>query len=170
MRIFNRFLSLLGRTARRLVVVAALLFFFAGQFLGWWDSPSLVNVNVNAPQLESADQNQVSPPETKSKIWTSTRELTAEENAAQHFRKHGDEFPFSSQSEYVAAAIKFVSVPPEGTRTVVQSDGDHVYYNEKLNYFAVTNRRGVLRTFFRPDPRIHGYPSNLEYFRAQEQK
>lgn len=168
MRTFNRILSFIGGSVRRLVVLAALALLFGGQFLGWWNTPSLVNINVPLPSEVTQKVNEVllPPPTAKMQdIWTS-----GDENATSHFIKHGKEFPFPTKDAYVMAAMDFVMNPPPGTQSVVQSDGDHVYYNEQKNYFAVTNRAGKLRTFFRLDPRIHGYPTNMDYFRAQERR
>lgn len=103
-------------------------------------------------------------------IWTRGDSRTPEDNIQAHFEKHGKEFPFETSQQYAEAARAFVTNLPPGTLMVKQHDGDTVYYNPDLNFFAVTNRRNVLRTFFRPDPKIHGYPSNMAYFKAQEKK
>lgn len=173
MRIFNRILSFIGGSVRRLAVLLALAVFFGGQFLGLWDSPSLVNLNVQLPpeivaSLPSTDQ-ATTPPASVigSEVW-SKGDVGADANATRHFQKHGAEFPFGSKEAYVRAAVEFVLNPPAGTLSVVQSDGDRVFYNPDENFFAVTNRQGKIRTFFRPDPKIHGYPDNMAYFHAQE--
>ena len=147
--------------------------FFGGQFLGWGEMPSLVNVNLEPPAAVTQKINDVllSPSTAKMHdVWTPGAQQSAEGNAAAHFKKHGHEFPFPNQDAYIKAAMNFVLSPPPGTMSVVQSDGDHVYYNEQRNYFAVTNRNGKIRTFFRLDPNIHGYPTNMDYFRAQERR
>ena len=159
MRIFNRILIFIGGSVRRLVVFAAVLLFFAGQMMGWWQSPSLVNVNL-APPLPAN--------EASAEIWSGGRH--AAENAAEHFAKHGREFPFSTEAAYVEAAQNFVRQPPPGTLMTVQDDGDTVYYNPELNFFAVTSPQKNIRTFFRPDPKVHGYKTNMDYFHAQERK
>lgn len=149
------------------------LVFFGGQFMGWWEMPSLVNVNLEPPAAVTQTINDALQPPTSAKmqdVWSPGTQQNPASNAASHFRKHGHEFPFQSEDAYVSAALDFVLNPPPGTLSVVQSDGDHVYYNEQKNYFAVTNRRGKIRTFFKLDPAIHGYPTNMDYFRAQERR
>ena len=174
MRIFNRILSFIGGSVRRLAVLLALAVFFGGQFLGLWDSPSLVNLNVQLPPEVAASLPSVQsvvPPSASpigGEVWTKAGDAGSDGNATRHFQKHGAEFPFGSKEAYVRAAVEFVVSPPPGTLSVVQSDGDHVFYNPDENIFAVTNRQGKIRTFFRPDPKIHGYPSNMAYFHAQE--
>ncbi len=102
--------------------------------------------------------------------WSSTRDMSSEENAQYHFEKHGKEFDFHNEKVYVQAANDFVRDPPEGTLTVRQQDGDEVFYNPSKNWFAVVSYKGQIRTFFRLDPKIHGYKSNVEYFNAQASK
>jgi filamentous hemagglutinin len=70
--------------------------------------------------------------------------------------------------EYIKAANEFVTHPPVGTLTIIQRDGDTVYYHPDKNWFAVKNKQGAPRTFFRPDPAIHGFETNLDYFKHQE--
>ncbi len=109
-------------------------------------------------------------PEQKVLEWSSTRDMSSSENAEHHFEKHGDEFGFGSKDVYIQAANDFVTNPPEGTLTVKQVDGDRVFFNPNKNWFAVVSYKGQIRTFYRLDPKIHGYKSNTEYFNAQAQR
>ena len=163
MRIFNQILRFIGGSVRRLVVLSAILFFFGGQMMGWWETPSLVNVNLTPPP-ELTSVLETAP----AKIWSGGKRSA--ENATQHFEKHGAEFPYKTEAEYVKAAQDFVRHPPAGTQMTVQDDGDQVYYNPGLNYFAVSSPEGRIRTFFKPDPKIHGYKTNQDYFQAQMRK
>lgn len=160
MRIFNQILTFIGGSVRRLTMLAAVLFFLAGQILGWWDAPSLINVNIAPPPAAESS--------LAKGVWTFKPGVSSEENASRHFEKHGAEFPYTSEKDYITAAIAFTKRPPPGTLSVVQSDGDTVYYNPEANFFAVKDDEGRIRTFFRPDPEIHGYPTNMDYFKAQE--
>lgn len=92
------------------------------------------------------------------------------ESATTHFQKHAHEFGFSALDEYVSAAGKFAeSAQAEGASvlTKVRANGDIVLYNPATNEFAVATSDGTIRTYFLPDPSIHGYESNLAYFEAQ---
>lgn len=105
-----------------------------------------------------------------SRVWSSTHDMTANENAAHHFEKHGEEMGLDTQLEYVQAAINFVSKPPSGTLTNKQKDNDTTYFNPKTGEFAVKSKKGRIRTYFRLDPKIHGYKSNMDYFNEQARK
>lgn len=98
--------------------------------------------------LQEAQQQDVS--------WSPGDENSPYLNARQHFYKHGHEFGFKTEDEYIKAANDFVKNPPAGTVTRNERDGDTVYYNKKLNIFAVRNKEGAPRTFFKPDPPLDG--------------
>lgn len=101
-------------------------------------------------------------------IWTRGKSGDAAQNAAYHFQKHGAEFGFHRQEDYVAAAIAFTTDPvPEGVLKNSQRDGDTAYYNPKTAEYAVKTRQGRIRTYFKLNPRIHGYRTNTDYFNAQ---
>ena len=40
-------------------------------------------------------------------------------------------------------------------------------YDPTTNTFGAYNPTGTTRTFYKPDPSAHGYPSNLDYWNAQ---
>jgi pyocin large subunit-like protein len=84
-------------------------------------------------------------------VWSHGRDGAAQ-NAQEHWQKHGDEFPeFRSAREYEDGALRFVTNPPPGTLTKANDRGDTLYYDPATNTFAVKDRRGEPRTFFRPD-------------------
>ena len=74
------------------------------------------------------------------------------QNAQEHWEKHGREFPeFHSAEEYEQGALRFVTHPPPGTLTKSRENGDALYYDPATNTFAVKDRSGEPRTFFRPN-------------------
>ncbi len=100
-------------------------------------------------------------------IWSRGPTGNAAENAAHHFRKHGAEFRFKTEAEYVAAAVAFTTNPPQEVLQNTQRDGDTAFYNPKTAEYAVKSKRGLIRTYFKLDPKIHGFQSNSDYFNAQ---
>lgn len=73
-------------------------------------------------------------------------------NAEEHWEKHGSEFPeFHSEMDYVRAANAFVHSPPPGTLIKHDARGDTLFYQPSTDTFAVMDRRGEPRTFFKPD-------------------
>lgn len=94
-------------------------------------------------------------------VWSSTPQMSAEENAEHHWRKHGREFPeLHSAAEYEAAARKFLIAPPPGTLTKHDSRGDTLLYDPATNTFIVRAKNGAPRTMFKPD-------SGLRYWERQ---
>lgn len=101
--------------------------------------------------------------------WTSTNKLSAPENALKHWLEHSKEFPeYTNATQYAQAVQKFVESPPVGTLIKVRPlNGDMVFYNPRTNIFAIKTIDGSPKTMFKPDPLIHGFKDNLEYFNAQ---
>jgi|GEM_PF-2596136 len=103
-----------------------------------------------------------------SRIWTRGPMGNAVENATKHFQKHGHEFGFKTEQEYVAAAVKFTTEPlPTAVLKNIQRDGDVAFYNPKTAEYGVRSKNGYIRTYFKLNPRIHGYKTNTDYFNAQ---
>jgi len=72
-------------------------------------------------------------------------------NAEEHWQKHGRDFPeFHSAEDYEQGALRFVTNPPPGTLTKSRENGDTLFYDPATNTFAVKDRSGEPRTFFRP--------------------
>ena len=102
-------------------------------------------------------------------LWSATKTRTPVQNAFKHFKDHGKEFDDVGNSlEYVAKGQKFVRKPPLGTKTINRTNGDVVRYHRRSNSFGVMNSSGAPKSFFKPDPAKHGYPTNMDYFRAQQ--
>lgn len=102
-----------------------------------------------------------------SRIWSRGAAGNAEENATSHFKKHGKEFGFRTEDEYVAAAVAFTTNLSPDVMQNIQRDGDTAFYNPKTAEYAVKSKRGLIRTYFKLDPKIHGFKSNTDYFNAQ---
>lgn len=101
-------------------------------------------------------------------IWTSTKKRTSVRNAYRHWKDHGHEFStLQNSKQYVEATRNFTQNPPSGTLTKIRPNGDVVLYSPSSNTFAITNEQGFPRTMYKPDPLIHNYSTNLEYFYGQ---
>ena len=82
-------------------------------------------------------------------VWSHGRK-GGSQNAEEHWEKHGREFPeFHSAEEYEQGALRFVTNPPPGTLTKSRENGDTLFYDPTTNTFAVKDRSGEPRTFFR---------------------
>jgi filamentous hemagglutinin len=100
-------------------------------------------------------------------MWTATKTKTPAQNALRHFKDHGSDFGAKNALDYVRQAHQFLMKPPTGTSTRTRANGDMVRYNAYTNTFGVLAPNGSPRTFFKPDPMVHGFPTNLDYFNAQ---
>lgn len=93
-------------------------------------------------------------------LWSHGRD-GADANAQEHWEKHGSEFPEDhSEQDYVREANGFVHYPPPGTLTKHDSRGDTLFYQPSTDIFAVMDREGEPRTFFKPN-------NGMEYWSRQ---
>src|SRR5215472_7838690 len=87
---------------------------------------------------------------------------------ADHFARHGADFGATTADEYAAQASAFLQrSQAEGLPTKVDSRGVIRVYDPNTNTFGAYNPNGTTRTFYKPDPSIHGYPTNWDYWLAQ---
>jgi filamentous hemagglutinin len=105
---------------------------------------------------------------TSKQDWTSTKKLTSNENIKKHFSDHSSDFPnLKTEKSYVDATKKFLNNPPTGTLTKIRANGEVVLYHPDTNTFAIATKNGTPKTMYKPDPSVHGYKNNLDYFYAQ---
>jgi pyocin large subunit-like protein len=78
-----------------------------------------------------------------------------------------DDFNAANAVDYVNQAQRFLRNSPAGTLTKVRANGDVVRYNSKTDRFGVMDATGAPRTFFKPDPSVHGHKTNLYCLHAQ---
>jgi hypothetical protein len=101
-------------------------------------------------------------------VWSSRQNRTSVENAYEHYGDHGGDFPRALNAlKYVQEAHDFLHNPPSGALTKTRTNGDTVVFDPSTDRFGVMNASGAPKTYFIPDPAVHGYPTNLDYYNAQ---
>ncbi|MDR6539780.1 DUF637 domain-containing protein, partial [Variovorax soli] len=85
-----------------------------------------------------------------------------------HFERHGGDFEARSATEYEARARQFLTGPkPDNVLEKNRPNGDVVRFNPATDEFGVISSDRKIRTYYKPDPAVHGKGSNLDYFYAQ---
>ena len=85
-----------------------------------------------------------------------------------HFNRHGGDFGATSATQYEAMADGFLTGRRQsGVLERVRPNGDVVRFNPATNEFGVVSGDGTIRTYYKPDPAVHGHATNLDYFNAQ---
>jgi len=85
-----------------------------------------------------------------------------------HYMRHGADFGATSAAQYEAMADTFLNGPRgAGVLQRTRRNGDIVRYDPATQAFGVVKPDGTIRTYYKPDPAVHGYPTNLDYFHAQ---
>lgn len=77
----------------------------------------------------------------------------------EHFQKHGAEFPYATEAEYLTGANRVIS-HPDSLHKLEAEDGDDVYYLESTNEFVIVSTDGYIRTYFKPN-------SGIDYYNRQ---
>ncbi|MGO9470068.1 MAG: hypothetical protein ACLQVF_38705 [Isosphaeraceae bacterium] len=85
-----------------------------------------------------------------------------------HYNRHGADFGAASAAQYEQMADAFLNGPGgTGVLQKVRRNGDIVRYDPATEAFGVVKAGGAIRTHFKPNPAVHGYSTNLDYFNAQ---
>ena len=79
------------------------------------------------------------------------------EYLTQHFQKHGAEFPYATEEEYLLGANNVIQ-NPNALHKLEAEDGDDVYYIEDTREFVIVSTDGYIRTY---------YTASLDYFNRQ---
>ena len=99
--------------------------------------------NTGTGNSTAAGQNTETSPEYVRYYFRNDKLLT------QHYEKHGIEMGFDSKESYEKAASDVIN-NPAALHKLEAEDGDHVYYVEDTNEFAILSTDGYLRTYFLP--------------------
>jgi len=81
---------------------------------------------------------------------TGNRRETADAKAVRLFERNGHDFGAASAEDYLAKAVAFTGNPPRDAEKISRPNGDVLIYQASSNTFAVVDRRGVVRTMFKP--------------------
>lgn len=101
-------------------------------------------------------------------LWSKGQYKKSVQNAFSHFKKHRTEFPeLKNGIEYVEAAHDFITSPPLGTLSKTRANGERILYSPTSDVFVVQSVDGAPKTMFKPNPAVHGYKTNKEYYDAQ---
>jgi hypothetical protein len=85
----------------------------------------------------------------------------------EHFDEHRVELEVATKEEYLARAKLLLELDLTTRPDIlecIRSNGDVCRLNTTTDEYAVCTQLGVLRTYFKADPEIHGFVSNLAYF------
>lgn len=93
-------------------------------------------------------------------------------NLQSHFENHGDDFGASSPEEYAQMSQDFITESLKNNSSALfkynNEENTLRVYNPSSNVFGSYNTEtGGTRTFYQPDPEIHGYSTNDDYWNAQ---
>ena len=83
-------------------------------------------------------------------VLTSNRRETAGAKAVRLYERNGADFGSASADDYLEKARQFTKSPPADAEKISRPNGDVLIYQARTNTFAVVDKRGVVRTMFKP--------------------
>jgi hypothetical protein len=86
---------------------------------------------------------------------------------ADHFERHGGDFGAPSAETYTRLADDFFESRGLYLTKVDPNTGTIRVWDPASNTFGSYSASGATRTFYKPDPALHGYPTNLDYWIGQ---
>ena len=91
------------------------------------------------------------------------------DSLARHFADHGTDFGAASAEEYAQQASRFFQRGVEEGLPLKVSPKSGIIriYDPESNMFGAYNTNGTTRTFYAPDPAVHGFPTNWDYWVSQ---
>jgi hypothetical protein len=104
-----------------------------------------------------------------------TARFSSEDLLDGHLEDHGSDFGATTASEYEQQASDFLTNQEnqdilEFERVQGYRAGDAVRFNPETDEFGVIRPDGTIRTYYRPNPNLHGFPTNLDYFNSEKEK
>lgn len=105
---------------------------------------------ATGPDAAPAPLENSGPPVQATGVLTSNRRETADAKAMRLFARNGADFDADSAEDYLAKAKAFTAHPPADAEKISRPNGDVLIYQARTNTFAVMDKRGVVRTMFKP--------------------
>jgi len=110
---------------------------------------SLASVESTAP-IEVAPTETLKAPAKAATVLTGNRRETASDKAIRLFERNGADFGAKDPEDFLRKVEAFTKSPPPDAEIVQRPNGDVLIYQASSNTFAVLDRKGVVRTMFKP--------------------
>jgi hypothetical protein len=107
-----------------------------------------------------------------SKVARFTRGFASPYLLEDHFDSHRSDFDAASEEEYEDLADEFLGGRRRDSTLECKRtrNGDVIRYDTATREFGIVSHDGIIKTYFKPNPAIHGEPTNLEYFHKECRK
>ena len=91
---------------------------------------------------------------------------------ADHFTRHGPGVGASTKEEYEALADEFMGASLDSTtqQCIRSYSGDILRFRSATQEFGILTKYGVIRTYYKPNPRRLPFPTNYVYFQQECKK
>lgn len=114
---------------------------------------------ADGPQETTGEHTAASPQEPAAGGVEIRYTFRRDEYLTEHFEKHGDEFGYATEEEYLAGANSVI-MDKASLHKLEAEDGDDVYFQESTGGLVIVSADGYIRTYFKPD-------SGIDYYNRQ---
>lgn len=129
-----------GKTIRNIIITAIVLI---SSFFG-------IKLNFFHGDLPSNNDNNTAVQQNYSLTFRNDKLLE------EHFKKHGSEFNYKDEDQYLKGAIAVINSSSSLHKTE-KEDGDEIYYDKEKNEIVFVSKDGFIRTYFKPSDGIRYY-------------
>ena len=141
---------------------------FGGEEVG--DLPAPLAPSPDEPEVKIAVIFVPGPliPGPTAGLWSPGKLGDTCKNAFRHFRDHGADFGAANALDYARKARQFFLNAGADTQMITRTNGQIVLYQQSTETFAIYEADGTPVTIYKPNPAFHKYPTNQDYFKAQQ--
>ena len=88
------------------------------------------------------------------------------EQRRKHFRKHGAKFGAVSAIQYEEFASNFLTAAlnSHSEDCARRQNNDYIRFDSGNNVIGIISFDGFIKTYFKPDPAVHGFSTNRDYY------
>lgn len=151
-----------ARPVRAIVYGVVLVLLLLARLFHWGGAPARSGPAPGAPAPSAASQPGAPAGGSPAPVAVDANVgFRSADRLAEHFAKHGGDFPGASQAEYLRQAQVLRDRPAGGdVLELVRADGVTCRFDEGSGAFLAFNRDRTIRTFFKPN-------DGENYFRRQ---
>lgn len=129
-----------GNTLRNIIIAAVVII---ASFFG-------INLTVLQDHQEVPNRNEVTIDQKQNYSFRNEKLLR------EHFEKHGSEFGYKNEEQYVKGAVAVINSPTSLHKKEAE-DGDDIYYDKDKNEIVFVSKDGYIRSYFKPTNGINYY-------------
>ena len=101
-----------------------------------------------------------------------TKAFKSDLHLEDHFANHAARLGIADWQEYLTRADAFLGGPKSKTAHEFRRpwNNDLVRFDPETDEYGVLDKDGYIKTYYKPDPKEHGFQTNWEYFEYEKSR